>query len=134
MIADVNNIKQFPKASPIKKIGNQSAQPAKTKGVNEILHKVSSVLAKNKAVSDGNGGSANKALNSVSFSLNEENGAKQNPIVKVNRLIPVKEISPKPPVKVSPEESNSKKKWNNLQTSSKALSGFKKLLSFGRRS
>ncbi|KAK9077504.1 hypothetical protein SSX86_005841 [Deinandra increscens subsp. villosa] len=137
-----NKSEQLPKASQIKKAGNEvahiaSSTPAysnQTKSVGETLPKASLVLQKDITLSDSNGGSTNKAVNSVSFKLNEDiNGAKKNHIAKVNHEFPVTEILTPLPAKASPERSKSKKKWSSLETSSKALSGFKKLLYFGRR-
>ncbi|KAI3702877.1 hypothetical protein L6452_28630 [Arctium lappa] len=137
----LTNAKQLPRTSPIKKIGNGvariglSAQSDSKKGVSETLHKkASSVLQEDIALSGGNNGSANKALNSVSFSISEDIGAKERRVVKVNDETVVMEISTPPPGKGSPERSNSRKKWSSIGTSNKALSGFRKLLSFGRRS
>ncbi|KAL8264366.1 hypothetical protein R6Q59_022496 [Mikania micrantha] len=141
-IVDQNKSKQLPKASQIKNTGNGVAlinlsTPAysdQKKTVSETLSKASMVLHKDVTLSDSNGGSTIKAVNSVTFKLNEDiNGAKKNRIAKVNHEVPVIEILTPLPAKASLENSNSRKKWSSLETSSKALSGFKKLLSFGRR-
>ncbi|KAI3755805.1 hypothetical protein L1987_55611 [Smallanthus sonchifolius] len=142
-IVDHNKSKQLPKASQIKKIGNGVAHiglstPAysdNTKSVSETLQKTSSVLQKDITISDSNVGSTTKAVNSVSFKINEDNsGAKKIHIAKVNHEVPIMETLTPLPAKAIPEISSSRKKWSSLETSSKALSGFKKLLSFGRRS
>ncbi|KAI3804806.1 hypothetical protein L1987_26625 [Smallanthus sonchifolius] len=142
-IVDHNKSKQLPKASQIKKIGNGVAHiglstPAysdHTKSVSETLHKTSSDLQKDITISDSNGGSTTKAANSVSFKINEDiSGAKKNHIAKANHEVPMMEILTPLPAKASPKSGSSRKKWSSLETSSKALSGFKKLLSFGRRS
>ncbi|XP_076905582.1 COP1-interacting protein 7-like [Bidens hawaiensis] len=139
-IVEQNKSKQVPKASQIKKTGNAVAHigslaPAysdHTKSASETLPKASSVAQKDTAVSESNGGSNNKA---VSFKINEDfNGAKKNSIAKVKYEAPVMETLARLPAKVSSESSSSKKKWRSLETPSKALSSFKKLLSFGRRS
>ncbi|KAM0029048.1 hypothetical protein Hdeb2414_s0018g00521311 [Helianthus debilis subsp. tardiflorus] len=128
---DHNKPKQLPKASEIKKTGNGAAAdigsstPAysdHTKSVSETLHSnTSSVVQKDVVtVSDSNGGSSSKA---VTFKFNEDvNEGKKSSMAKVKHESPVM------------ESSSSKKKWSTLETSSKALSGFKKLLSFGRKS
>ncbi|XP_024959696.1 COP1-interacting protein 7-like [Cynara cardunculus var. scolymus] len=145
-IVVLTNAKQLPRTSPIKKIGNgvagiglseppnyRSSQSDNKKGVSKTLHKkASSALQEDIALSGGNNGSTNKAKNSVSFSISEDISAKERRVVKANDEM--MEISTPPPGKGSPERSNSRKKWSNIGTSSKALSGFRKLLSFGKRS
>ncbi|XP_071730151.1 COP1-interacting protein 7-like isoform X2 [Rutidosis leptorrhynchoides] len=125
-IADVMNAKKLPKTSLIKKTdGTELSTPAKsnnTEAVIKVSHKPSSVHVKDIALPDSNGGSAIKAINSVTFRIDPNHGAKANNVVKVNHEVPVIPISVSPPGKQSPEKSNSKKKW---------ISGFKKLLSFG---
>ncbi|KVI02189.1 hypothetical protein Ccrd_019488 [Cynara cardunculus var. scolymus] len=144
-IVVLTNAKQLPRTSPIKKIGNgvagiglseppnyRSSQSDNKKGVSKTLHKkASSALQEDIALSGGNNGSTNKAKNSVSFSISEDISAKERRVVKANDEM--MEISTPPPGKGSPERSNSRKKWSNIGTSSKALSGFRKLLSFGKR-
>lgn len=125
---DQNKSKQLPKASEIKKTGNGVSHTG-------LSTPASAVLQKYITLSGSNGGSTSKAVNSVSFKLNEDvNGGKRNHGAKVNHEVPVVEILTPVPAKASPEKSNSRKKWSSLETPSKALSGFKKLLSFGRRS
>ncbi|XP_076889321.1 COP1-interacting protein 7-like [Bidens hawaiensis] len=139
-IVEQNKSKQVPKASQIKKTGNAVAHNGSSthaysdtiKSVSETLPKASSVAQKDTIVSESNSGSTNKA---VSFKINEDfNGAKKNSIAKAKHEAPVMETLTLLPAKVSSESSGSKKKWRSLETPSKALSSFKKLLSFGRRS
>ncbi|KAD4178954.1 hypothetical protein E3N88_27545 [Mikania micrantha] len=125
-IVDQNKSKQLPKASQIKNTGNGVAlinlsTPAysdQKKTVSETLSKASMVLHKDVTLSDSNGGSTIKAVNSVTFKLNEDiNGAKKNCIAKVNHEVPVIEILTPLPAKASLENSNSRKKWSSLETS-----------------
>ncbi|KAK1430993.1 hypothetical protein QVD17_14171 [Tagetes erecta] len=126
--ADQNKSKQLPKASEIKKTGNGVSHTGLSTPASVVPHK-------DITLSDSKGGSTTKAVNSVSFKLNEDiNGGKRNCIAKMNHQIPAVEILTSVAAKASPEKSNSRKKWSSLETPSKALSTFKKLLSFGKRS
>ncbi|GKD44719.1 hypothetical protein Tco_1269364, partial [Tanacetum coccineum] len=128
---DINTGKQLPKASSVRKPGvsdrvaqigvSTRPQLGNKTGVSETLHKPSLVLQRDKA-------------RSVSFSINEDNGAKKNPNVKFNPEIPTMKILTPLPGKSSSGRSNSRKKWTKAETTTKVLSGFKKLLSFVRMS
>nr|XP_043628081.1 COP1-interacting protein 7-like [Erigeron canadensis] len=142
-IADLHNSKQLPKASTTKKTGNEVARivvstPTESdnmKGANKTLQEPSLVHETDIPVSDSIARSANKATNSVTFrNIDKHLGAKENTVVKVNDQIRMRDISTPSPSKSSVERNSSKKKWGNFETTSKALSGFKKLLFFGKRS
>ncbi|PWA79831.1 hypothetical protein CTI12_AA202640 (chloroplast) [Artemisia annua] len=127
--ADINTGKQLPKASSVKKFGNGVAQIGLSprpqldnkKGETETLQKPSIVIQRDKP-------------RSVTFSINEDNGAKDNPNVKLNPEIPMMKNSTPLPGKSSPGRSNSRKKWTKVETTTKVLNGFKKFLSFARMS
>ncbi|GKF42868.1 hypothetical protein Tco_0126210, partial [Tanacetum coccineum] len=126
---DINTGKQLPKASSVRKLGvgdmvaqigvSTCPQLGNKTGVSETLHKLSLFLQRDKS-------------RFVSFSINEDNGAKENPNVKLNPKIPTIKILTPLPGKSSPGRSNSRKKWTKAETTTKVLSGFKKLLSFAR--
>ncbi|CAH1444513.1 unnamed protein product [Lactuca virosa] len=113
-VAIVNNVKQLPITPP----NHESTQSEKT------IKTSSSVVQEDKAIPLNNGGLSKKALNTVTFKIDEDHGVKENPNFKLNHEISMVETT---------ERNNSRKKWSSFETSSKALSGFKKLLSFGRR-
>ncbi|KAI3497085.1 hypothetical protein L1887_39467 [Cichorium endivia] len=113
----MNNVKKLPITPP----DHQSTQ---SENMKHVIKTPSSVPQEDKALPVNNGGLSKKSLNTVTFKIDEDHGVKENPNVKVNNEISMIE---------STERNNSKKKWSSFETSSKALSGFKKLLSFGKR-
>ncbi|CAI9263618.1 unnamed protein product [Lactuca saligna] len=110
----MNNVKQLPIIPP----NHQSTQSE------NAIKTSSSVVQEDKAIPLNNGGLSKKALNTVTFKIDEDHGVKENPNFKLNHEISMLETT---------ERNISRKKWSSFETSSKALSGFKKLLSFGRR-
>lgn len=113
----MNNVKKLPITPP----NHQSTQ---SENMKHVIKTPSSVPQEDKALPINNGGLSKKSLNTVTFKIDEDHGVKENPNVKLNHEISMLE---------STERNNSKKKWSSFETSSKALSGFKKLLSFGKR-
>lgn len=114
-IAITNNVKQLPITPP-------NHQSEKLENVKNEIKTSSSVLQEDVSLPINNGGSIKKSLHTVTFKINEDHGVKEKPNFH--------EI---PPMIKSVERNNSRKKWSSFETSAKALSGFKKLLSFGRR-
>ncbi|KAL4580295.1 hypothetical protein LXL04_016483 [Taraxacum kok-saghyz] len=107
-------------------MNNVKHESTQSETMNHTTETSSLVLQEDKkALPVNNGGPVKKAVNTVTFKINEDHGAKEKASLKLDRG----EIS----VTKSPERNNSRKKWGSFETPSKALSGFKKLLSFGKR-